>query len=153
MPLQLPRRYRLQGVPNGHRKYYYHEDSILSSYARVPLKQQYATIERFSTVRLSAGSSVSDTILTVEPVANGDFANVVGEFSGGGINNLNEEEMDTLTQEIEETLLKKALSNKNSKEWAELVGPRKKSKGELGLIRMNAQRKKGPTYQRQMKEH
>ena len=54
----------------------------------------------------------------VEPVANGDFANVVGEFSGGGINNLNEEEMDTLTQEIEETLLKKALSNKNSKDWA-----------------------------------
>jgi hypothetical protein len=89
----------------------------------------------------------------VEQVANGDFANVVGRLSGGGINNLNEEEMDTLTQEIEETLLKKALSNKNSKEWAELVGPRKKSKGELGLIRMNAQRKKGPTYQRQMKEH
>jgi hypothetical protein len=47
----------------------------------------------------------------VEPVANGDFANAVGESSGGGINNLNEEEMDTLTQEIEESLLKKALSN------------------------------------------
>jgi hypothetical protein len=43
----------------------------------------------------------------------------VGRSNGGGINNLNEEEMDTLTQEIEETLLKKALSNKNSKEWAE----------------------------------
>jgi hypothetical protein len=51
----------------------------------------------------------------VEPVANGDFANAVGESSGGGINNLNEEEMNTLTQEItqeiEEQLLKKALSN------------------------------------------
>jgi hypothetical protein len=97
---------------------------------------------------LSADSSVRDTILTVEPVANGDFANAVGEFSGGGINNLNEEEMNTLTPEIEESLLKKALSNKNSKDWAR----RKKSKGGLGL-RMNAQRKKGPTNYRQMKEN
>jgi hypothetical protein len=32
--------------------------------------------------------------------------------------NLNEEEIDTLTQEIEEKLLKKALNIKNSKVWA-----------------------------------
>jgi hypothetical protein len=67
--------------------------------------------------RLSAGSSVPDTILTQEPVANAEFTNAVGEFKGSGINNLNEEEMGTLTQEIEEKLLKKALSIKNRKAW------------------------------------
>jgi hypothetical protein len=42
----------------------------------------------------------------------------VGEPKGLGTNNLNEEEMNILTQEIDEKLLKKALSIKNSKVWA-----------------------------------
>jgi hypothetical protein len=37
-------------------------------------------------------------------------------FSGGGINNLNEEEMGTPTQEIEEILLKRALSSQQQKQ-------------------------------------
>jgi hypothetical protein len=39
----------------------------------------------------------------------------VGEFKGTGISNLSEEEMNALTQEIEEMLLKEAFSTKNSK--------------------------------------
>jgi hypothetical protein len=83
-----------------------------SPLTRIPIGQQYATGNRFTMVRLPAGSSVPDTILTQEPVANAEFTNAVGEFKGSGINNLNEEEMDTPTQEIEEKLLKKALSIK-----------------------------------------
>jgi hypothetical protein len=47
--------------------------------------------------------------------------------------------------------LKKHCSKRLSATKTAKSGPRKKSKEELGL-RMNAQRKKGPTYQRQMKE-
>jgi hypothetical protein len=54
MPLQLPRRYRLQGVPNSHRKYYYHGDPICSPLTRVPLKQQCAAIEKDSRAEFRA---------------------------------------------------------------------------------------------------
>jgi hypothetical protein len=95
--------------------------NTLLSLTRVPIGQQYATTKRFTAVRLPAevqAFRVTDTILTGEPVANAEFANAVGESKGTGINNLSEEEMDTLTQETEEMLLKKAFSIKNSKGWA-----------------------------------
>jgi hypothetical protein len=64
-------------------------------------------------------SGVPDTLLlTQEPVAGAEFTNAVGESKGLGTSNLNEEakqEMNMLTQDIEEKLLKKALSTKNSK--------------------------------------
>jgi hypothetical protein len=86
-----------------------------SPLTRVPIKQQYAAIERSTAVRPSAGSS--DKRLGHHSNGGGSrergSANVVGEFSGGGINNLNEEEMGTPTQEIEEPVPKKALSNKS----------------------------------------
>jgi hypothetical protein len=76
----------------------------------------------------------------------------VGEPSGGGINNLNEEEMDTLTQEIEEPLPKKALSNKNSKDWAtKEIERRIKIKNECAEKERTT--RKGPTNHRQMKEN
>jgi hypothetical protein len=53
-----------------------------------------------------------------EPVANGEYADAVGEFKGPGINNLSEEDMNTLTQYLEEILFKVAFSNKDSKLWA-----------------------------------
>jgi hypothetical protein len=40
------------------------------------------------------------------------------EFKGSGINNLSEEDMNTLTHKIEEILLKEALSNEDSSQWA-----------------------------------
>jgi hypothetical protein len=52
----------------------------------------HVIIGMFTTVRLPAGPSVPDTIPTVEPVANADFANAAGKFSGGGSNNLLDEE-------------------------------------------------------------
>jgi hypothetical protein len=73
---------------------------------------------QFVMVRPSAGSGVPDTLLTQEPVASAEFTNAVGESKGLGTNNLNEEEMNVLTQDTEERLLKKALSTKNSKVWA-----------------------------------
>jgi hypothetical protein len=56
--------------------------------------------------------------MTHEPVANGEYSNAVGEFKGPGINNLSEEDMGTLTHKIEEILLKGALSNEDSSQWA-----------------------------------
>jgi hypothetical protein len=88
-----------------------------SPLTRVPFKQQHATTERSTAVRLSAGPSVRDTIPTGEPVANGDFANAARESSGGGIKNLNKEETDTLTQEIEiEEILLKQRSSQQQKQ-------------------------------------
>jgi hypothetical protein len=69
-------------------------------------------------IRLSAGSGISDTLVTHEPVANGDYLNVVGELKGSGINNLSEGDMNALTQDIEERLFKEAFCNKDSKLWA-----------------------------------
>ena len=82
---------------------------------RVPLTNRMQPLKSLQQLGPPAGSSSSarDTILTVEPVANADYANAVGELSGGGISSLNEEEMGTLTQEIEEPVPKKALSNKS----------------------------------------
>jgi hypothetical protein len=56
--------------------------------------------------------------MTHEPVANGEHSNVVGEFTGSGINNLSEEDMGTLAHKIEEILLREALSNEDSSQWA-----------------------------------
>jgi hypothetical protein len=53
-----------------------------------------------------------------EPVANGAHSDVVGEFKGSGISSLSEEDMDTLTHKIEEILLREALGNKDSLQWA-----------------------------------
>jgi hypothetical protein len=53
-----------------------------------------------------------------EPVANGEYSNAVGEFKGSGINNLSEEDMNTPTHKIEEILLKEALGNEDSSQWA-----------------------------------
>jgi hypothetical protein len=50
--------------------------------------------------------------MTQEPVANGEYSSVIGEFKASGINNLSEEDMDTLTHKIEDFLLKQALRNK-----------------------------------------
>ena len=68
--------------------------------------------------RLAGGPGFPDTLMTHEPVANGEYSNVVGEFKGSGINNLSEEDMNTLTHKIEEILLKEALSNEDSSQWA-----------------------------------
>jgi hypothetical protein len=54
--------------------------------------------------------------MTQEPVANGEYSNVIGKFKGPGINNLSEEDMNTPTHKIEEILLKEALSNEDSTE-------------------------------------
>jgi hypothetical protein len=59
-------------------------------------------------LRLAGGSGFPDTLMTQEPVANGEYSNVIGEFKGSGINNLSEEDMSTLTHKIEEMLLKEA---------------------------------------------
>jgi hypothetical protein len=69
-------------------------------------------------LRLSAGPGTPDTPVTHEPVANGEYSDAVGEFKGPGINNLSEEDMNTLTHKIEEILFKEALDNKDSKRWA-----------------------------------
>jgi hypothetical protein len=63
---------------------------------RFPSEQKYHTIGRCTTVRLSAGPGLPDTLMTHEPVANGDYSNVVGELKGPGINNLSEGDMDVL---------------------------------------------------------
>ena len=65
-------------------------------------------------LRLAAGPGTPDTLMTHEPVANGAYSDVVGEFKGSGINNLSEEDMNTLTHKIEEILLREALGNKDS---------------------------------------
>ena len=56
--------------------------------------------------------------MTQEPVANGEYSSVIGEFKASGINNLSEDDMNTLTHKIEDILLKEAQRNENSKEWA-----------------------------------
>ena len=76
--------------------------------------------------------------MTHEPVANGDYSNVVGEPKGPGINNLSEADMNTLTQDIEENLLKEAFSNKDSRLWAtEQIARRKKIKTERAELERN----------------
>jgi hypothetical protein len=85
---------------------------------RVPSEQRYQTTNRFTMLRLSEGPSIPDTLVTHEPVANGEYSDVVGEFKGSGINRLREEDMCTLTHKIEEMLLKEALGNKDSLQWA-----------------------------------
>jgi hypothetical protein len=69
-------------------------------------------------LRLAGGSGFPDTLMTQEPVANGEHSNVIGEFKGSGINNLSEEDMNTLTHKIEEMMLQEAQSNEDSTEWA-----------------------------------
>jgi hypothetical protein len=61
--------------------------------------------------------------MTQEPVANGDYSNVIEESKAAGINNLSEEDMATLTHKIEDILLKEAHRNKTAGN-----GPRKKWK-------------------------
>ena len=85
---------------------------------RIPSYQKYRTINRFTMRRLAAGPGIPDTLVTHEPVANGEYSDAVGEFKGPGINNLSEEDMGTLTHKIEEILLKEALSNDDSSQWA-----------------------------------
>jgi hypothetical protein len=85
---------------------------------RIPSDHEYQTINRFTMLRLAGGPGSPDTLMTQEPVANGEYSNVMGESKGSGINNLSEEDMNTLTHKIEETLLKEALSNEDSTEWA-----------------------------------
>jgi hypothetical protein len=68
--------------------------------------------------RLAAGPGIPDTLVTHEPVANGEYSDAVGEFKGPGISSLSEEDMNTLTHKIEEILLKEALGNKGSLQWA-----------------------------------
>ena len=53
-----------------------------------------------------------DTLMTQEPVANGDYSSAVGDFKAKGVNNLSEDDMNTLTHKIEDHLLKQALTNK-----------------------------------------
>jgi hypothetical protein len=69
-------------------------------------------------LRPSAGPGIPDTLVTHEPVANGGYSDVVGEFKGSGIDSLSEEDMGTLTHKIEEILPKEALGNKGSLRWA-----------------------------------
>jgi hypothetical protein len=69
-------------------------------------------------LRLAKQSGFPDTLVTQEPVANGSYSNAVGEFKTKGVNNLSEDDMNTLTHKIEDHLLKQALANKKSKNWA-----------------------------------
>jgi hypothetical protein len=72
---------------------------------RVPKDQRFPSTGRFTTARPSAGPSAEgrrDTILTADPVANAEFTNTAGVFTGGGLNNLDEKEMDTLTQKMDD---------------------------------------------------
>ena len=85
---------------------------------RIPLEPEHQTINRYTMLRLAKQSGVPDTLLTQEPVANGNYSNSVGEFKTKGVNNLSEEDMNTLTHIIEDYLLKQALANKKSKDWA-----------------------------------
>jgi hypothetical protein len=43
--------------------------------------------------RLAAGPGIPDTLVTHEPVANGEYSDIVGEFKGPGISSLSEEDM------------------------------------------------------------
>ena len=69
-------------------------------------------------LRLAKQPGFPDTLLTQDPVANGSYSNAVGEFKTKGVNNLSEDDMNTLTHKIEDHLLKQALANKKSKDWA-----------------------------------
>jgi hypothetical protein len=100
-------------------------------------------------LRLSAGPGIPDTLVTHEPVANGEYSDAVGEFKAPGINNLSEEDMDTPTHT--HTKLKKYCSRKPWTTKTANDGPRKKLKG-VRYLRTNAQKKKGPTHPRTMKE-
>ena len=46
--------------------------------------------------------------MTQEPVANGEYSSVIGEFKASGINNLSEGDMNTLTHKVEDILPKEA---------------------------------------------
>ena len=85
---------------------------------RIPLDPKHQTINRYTVLRLAKQSGVPDTLVTQEPVANGNYSNAVGEFKTKGVNNLSEDDMNTLTHKIEDHLLKQALANKKSKNWA-----------------------------------
>jgi hypothetical protein len=114
---------------------------------RSPLEEKYQTINRpFTMLRPSAGSGIPDTPVTHEPVANGEYADIVGELKGPGINNLSECDMNTPTQDNEEKLFNEALGNKDSRQRAT-----EKLKG-VRSLRPSAQRKKGSTHPRTMKE-
>jgi hypothetical protein len=130
LPIQLRRQPYVQNISNDERK-----NIILkleySPVKRFPSEQMYQTINRSTVLRVSAGPGTPDTLMTHEPVANGEYADVVGEFKGLGINNLSEEDMNTLTQDLEEILLKIASNNKDSKLWAtKQIERRKKIKTE-----------------------
>ena len=85
---------------------------------RIPLEPEHQTINRYTMVRLGKQEGFPDTLLTQEPVANGNYSNSVGEFKTKGVNNLSEEDMNTLTHIIEDHLLKQALASIKSKDWA-----------------------------------
>jgi hypothetical protein len=85
---------------------------------RIPSDPKYQTINRYTVLRFAGRLGFPDTLMTQEPVANGEYSSAIGEFKAKGINNLSEEDMDTLTHKIEDFLLKQALRNKKSKDWA-----------------------------------
>ena len=85
---------------------------------RIPLDPKHQTINRYTMLRLAKQPGFPDTLLTQDPVANGNYSNAVGEFKTKGVNNLSEDDMNTLTHKIEDHLLKQALANKKSKDWA-----------------------------------
>ena len=85
---------------------------------RIPLDPKHQTSNRYTVLRLAKQSGFPDTLVTQEPVANGSYSNAVGEFKTKGVNNLSEDDMNTLTHKIEDHLLKQALANKKSKDWA-----------------------------------
>jgi hypothetical protein len=48
-------------------------------------------------LKLAGKSGFPGALMAHEPVANGEYSNVVGELKGPGINNLSEEDMGALT--------------------------------------------------------
>jgi hypothetical protein len=93
-----------------------------SPLTRVPIDQCSDTTRRHTSLRPPAGPSnegMKDTILAVESIANAEHTNRAGEFNGKSFSSLNEEEMGTLNQMVEDHLLKIALKTRGAKEWAE----------------------------------
>ena len=111
---------------------------------RIPLEPKHQTINRYTMVRLGKQEGFPDTLLTQEPVANGNYSNSVGEFKTKGANNLSEEDMNTLTHIIEDHLLKQALASVKSKDWAS-----KKLEKNKKLIeeRQEKERKDTPSFE------
>jgi hypothetical protein len=73
-------------------------------------------------------------------VANVDYSNAVGEFKGQGINNLvcSGGDVNTLSQDVDEKILKGAPSNKDSRPRAtEEMTRRKKIKTERAELERN----------------